>query len=176
MIIKSKKTIAAEKELKDLQGRLEKARADLDKEFETALTGDRIPAMSATVTLLERRAVTLSTGLHGLQVVDAVEAIARATAAHEVATKKCAEGKAKHLADCIAAHPKKPAIGRKLGKDREFAPEWLRDLRQKRHDTHQGIMEAYRDLRDLDPNEARKRGINHVEDYVVSALPGPVEA
>jgi hypothetical protein len=176
MITKSKNTLAAEKELAALNARLTKAKIDLDREFETAESGERLPGMTATVTLLERRHIKLAAELHAALVSDALDAVTRAMAAHNTAVTKCAAGKAKHLAECIAAHPKKPSVGRKLGKDRDLAPEWLRELRQKRHDTHAGIMLAVRDLRDLDPEQATRLGMTPIDAWTPPKPLGPVEA
>lgn len=172
----SKKTMTADKALAELKGRLAKAKAALDDAFEHDDNGDRIPGLTATVSLIERRIVAAEKELHACRVADALDAITQAMKNHNVAVAKCAEGKARHLADCIAAHPKKPSVGRKLGKDRDLAPEWLRELRQKRHDTHAGIMAAVLDLRNLDPEQATRLGMTPIDAWIPPKPLGPVEA
>lgn len=175
MTTKSKKTVTAEKDLADVQARLAKAQAALDDAFEHDDDGARIPALTATVSLTERRLTTAGKALHAARVADAVAEIADATKAYADARGKCHEGKARHLAETLKLYERKPSIAKRIAGDRKLAPDWLKALRDARHVAHTRMLDAFEALRALDVAEARKRGINRIDDYVPPALPGPVE-
>ncbi len=165
MITKSKNTLAAEKELAALNARLTKAKIDLDKEFETALAGDRLPGMTATVSLIERRITTAEKALHDCRVADAVAEVDRLTTEHAAILKTYHQKRAKFEDETIAQF-EKASIGKKIARDRKLAPAWLVQLRRDRHDAHSRLLAGYAALRTLDPKAADARAGSILIDFV----------
>jgi lipase chaperone LimK len=166
----SKKTMTAEKDLAELRAKLAKARAALDDAFENDDTGDRIPALTATVGMIERRIERAEGLLQKSRVLDAVAEIDRLKAAHAESLKKYHAAKVKYEADTIKLY-EKPSIGKKIARDRKLAPAFLVELRRERHDALSRLLAGYEALRDLDPAEAAKLGYQKITDYTPPARP-----
>ncbi len=169
----SKKTTAAEKTISELLARLAKARTALDDAFERDEDGERIPTLAATVSVIERRLVAAEKARHDCQVADAVAEIERLTTEHATVLKTYHDKKAKYEADTIAMYEKE-SIGRKIAKDRKYAPAWLTKLRRERHDAFARLMEAFNALHQIEPGEAKRRGFQRIDDCPLPTAPARV--